>query len=81
MTTLNVTTMPRMAEVLTVAGQLTVTERLLVARVLLDSVLRQEIDEETDWQQVGLSSFETEWDNEEDAIYDNWRELYGVPMR
>lgn len=81
MTALNVTTMPRVAEVLLVAGRLTLTERLLVARVLLDSVLRQEIDEETDWQQIGLSSFETEWDNEEDAIYDNWRELYGVPTR
>ena len=21
------------------------------------------------------------WDNDEDAIYDNWRELYGVPAR
>ncbi|HUV87738.1 MAG TPA: hypothetical protein VMX79_11580 [bacterium] len=22
-----------------------------------------------------------DWDNEDDAIYDNWRELYGVPAR
>lgn len=81
MTALNVAIMPRVAEVLTVARRLTLTERLLVARLLLDSVLRQEIDEEADWQSLSLSTFETEWDNEEDAIYDNWRELYGVPTR
>jgi len=22
-----------------------------------------------------------DWDNDDDAIYDNWRELYGVPPR
>ncbi len=81
MTALNIATMPRVAEVLVVAGRLTLTERLLVARVLLDSVLRQDMDEEADWQHLGLSSFESEWGNEEDAIYDNWRELYGVPTR
>jgi len=24
------------------------------------------------------SSFSADWDNDEDAIYDNWREMYGV---
>ena len=81
MTILNIAAMPQVAEVLTVAGRLTVNERLLVARVLLDSVLRQTIDDETDWQNLSLASFEAEWDNEEDAIYDNWRELYGIPTR
>lgn len=81
MTTMNVTTTPQIAEVLHIAARLTLTERLLVARLLLDSVLTKEIDEETDWQQLSLKGFEADWDNEEDAIYDNWRELYGVPAR
>jgi hypothetical protein len=28
---------------------------------------------------MGLAAFQEEWDNPEDAIYDNWREHYGVP--
>lgn len=81
MTALNLAPTPQIAEVLTVAARLTLTERLLVARFLLDSVLAKESDEEADWQQLGLNAFEREWDNEADAIYDNWRELYGVPTR
>ena len=36
---------------------------------------------EEDGQDMSLSAFEKDWDNPEDAIYDNWRELYGVPAR
>lgn len=78
MTVANFTTTPRIAEVLTVANRLTLAERLFVARWLLDSVLAQEIDDEEDWQALSLSAFEKDWDNEEDAIYDDWRTLYGV---
>ena len=81
MTALNLTAVPQIAEVLSVAARLTLTERLLVARFLLDSVLTNEIDEDADWQRLGLQAFETDWDNEEDAIYDNWREIYGIPAR
>jgi hypothetical protein len=81
MTAFNAAATPRIAEVLAVAARLNLTERLLVARLLLDSVLTKEIDDESDWQQLSLSAFEKEWDNEEDAIYDNWRELYGVSAR
>lgn len=77
----NVAITPRIAEVLDRAIRLTLTERLLVARYLLDSVLTKKIDDETDWQNLGLATFEKEWDNEEDAIYDNWREIYGVPAQ
>jgi hypothetical protein len=31
-----------------------------------------------DWRQLGLERLEAEWDNPNDAIYDNWKELYGV---
>lgn len=85
MTVTNFATTSRIVEVLTVADRLTSAERLFVARWLLDSVLTQEIDkeidEEVDWQELGLAAFEKDWDNEEDAIYDNWRTHYGVPAR
>lgn len=85
MTVANFSSTPRIAEVLTVADRLTSAERLFVARWLLDSVLTQEIDkeidEDLDWQELSLSAFEKDWDNEEDAIYDNWRTHYGVPAR
>jgi hypothetical protein len=81
MTVTNFATTPRVAEVLTVADRLTAAERLFVARWLLDSVLANEIDEEADWQQLSLSAFEEDWNNEEDAIYDDWRTHYGVSTR
>ncbi|MBI4675328.1 MAG: hypothetical protein HY741_27100 [Chloroflexi bacterium] len=34
-----------------------------------------------DWQALGLAAFEREWDNPEDAVYDQWREHYGVDAR
>jgi hypothetical protein len=30
------------------------------------------------WHDLGMSRLEPEWDNPNDAIYDNWRELYGT---
>jgi len=81
MTVADLATTPRIAEILNVADQLTVAERLFTARWLLDSVLTREIDDNEDWQQLGLVAFEKEWDNEEDAIYDDWRTIYGVPAR
>ncbi|MGB0387349.1 MAG: hypothetical protein ACPGWR_21220 [Ardenticatenaceae bacterium] len=35
-------------------------------------------DEKEDWQALGISAFEADWDNPEDAIYDDWRKHYGV---
>ncbi len=81
MTVADLATMPPIGEVLSAADRLTSAERLFVARWLLDSVLTGEIDEEKDWQALGLSAFEVDWDNDEDAIYDNWRTHYGVPAR
>ena len=37
-----------------------------------------EADDPRAWQALGLSAFERDWDNEEDAIYDDWRKHYGV---
>jgi len=33
------------------------------------------------WSFLSEASLQRIWDNEEDAIYDDWRELYGVPTR
>ena len=30
------------------------------------------------WSQLGMERLEQDWDNEKDAVYDNWRKLYGV---
>ena len=33
------------------------------------------------WSFLSEAALHRVWDNEEDAIYDNWRELYDVPAR
>jgi hypothetical protein len=68
----------RVSKVLDVAQQFSSNERLLLAKLLLDSIVAHEIEEEAEWQKLGLAAFEREWDNPDDAIYDNWRELYGL---
>jgi hypothetical protein len=60
---------------------LTAMERLALARLLLESVLAGEPGEETDWSAMGLAAFQKDWDNAEDAIYDDWRRYYGIPAR
>ncbi len=37
--------------------------------------------EQRGWSFLSERSLERVWDNDEDAIYDNWKELYGVPAR
>lgn len=33
------------------------------------------------WSFLSETALQRVWDNEEDAAYDNWRELYSVPAR
>jgi hypothetical protein len=33
------------------------------------------------WSSLSEQSLQRVWDNESDASYDNWRDLYGVPAR
>jgi hypothetical protein len=33
------------------------------------------------WSFLSDAALQRVWDNEADAVYDNWRELYGVPAR
>jgi hypothetical protein len=67
---------PRVAEVFNGARQLTTVERLALAKLLLESVLASEQDDdESNWSAMSLDMFQRDWDNAEDAIYDNWKEL------
>ena len=79
MTSLNLIVTPRVTAALSAVQRLSATERLVLARLLLDSVLTNEIEDEADWSNLSWAAFEKDWDNPEDPIYDNWRELYGVP--
>ena len=69
---------PRVTKVLDTVKLFTAAERLLLAKLLLDSLVVDETEDEADWFKISLSTFEQDWDNPDDAIYDNWRELYGV---
>ena len=50
------------------------------ARVEVDVYLAEEShdSEEHAWTLLGTTRLEEEWDNPEDAIYDDWKRLYGV---
>ena len=34
-------------------------------------------EEDEAWREFGMSRLEEEWDNPQDAVYDDWRKLYG----
>ena len=34
--------------------------------------------EHQEWAELGMNRLEEEWDNSEDAVYDDWKKLYGV---
>ena len=36
--------------------------------------------ERQDWYRLSESALHRVWDNEQDAAYDDWRTLYGVPQ-
>lgn len=38
-------------------------------------------EQEQDWAAAAVTSFAKDWDNDEDAIYDNWKEHYHVSER
>jgi hypothetical protein len=37
--------------------------------------------QEQDWSAGAAMSFAKDWENDEDTIYDNWRQHYHVPER
>ena len=68
----------RVTEVFSTQKYFSANEWLVLAKLLLDSLVTSEAASEEDWLKLGLSSFEQDWDNPDDAVYDNWRDLYGV---
>lgn len=60
---------------------LPVAERLQLVRLVIDG-LSETVEEwaiaEEEWMALGLNAFQKEWDNPEDAVYDDWREAYDV---
>ncbi len=75
------TVSPQAAKMFKEARQLTTVERLALANLLLESILAGEPGDEANWSAMSLDTFQRDWDNAEDVMYDNWRELYGVPAR
>ncbi|MFQ5858030.1 MAG: hypothetical protein ACE5LU_20695 [Anaerolineae bacterium] len=71
-------TLSRVNQILAEIRRLTRTERLMLARLVLDTVLSDEVGDEANWSAMSLEAFQRDWDNLEDAIYDNWREHYGI---
>jgi hypothetical protein len=44
----------------------------------ISEVNAEKVSEEEEWRELGMNRLEEEWDNEKDAVYDDWRRLYGV---
>ena len=47
-------------------------------RLRLEEIERVAQSSAENFDRLALASLATLWDNEEDAIYDDWKELYGV---
>ena len=72
---------PEITAMLGLAKRFSAKERLVLAKLLLDSIVSEDSEDYMYWQAMSLAAFERDWDNPEDAIYDNRSELYGVPAR
>lgn len=48
--------------------------------VEVDIRLAEEVEggERQGWAELGMNRLEEEWDNTEDAAYDDWKKLYGL---
>jgi hypothetical protein len=49
-------------------------------RVIITFLLTEEAQgvETQRWAELGMDRLEQEWDNPEDAVYDDWKKLYDV---
>lgn len=54
----------------------------LIDGTVVELVVRVKADptavERDEFANLGMARLEEEWDNPEDAIYDNWKQLYGL---
>lgn len=55
-----------------------VVERALDILFSLSELFSETLERQA-WHRLSEASLYRLWDNEQDAVYDNWRELYGVP--
>lgn len=39
-------------------------------------IIKEEQQKEQEWSELAVSSFSEDWENEKDAIYDNWQGYY-----
>ena len=44
---------------------------------ILIAVSKEDLEHE-EWTAMSLSRLEEKWDNPQDAIYDDWKKLYGI---
>ena len=55
------------------------TRATRVRRSDLERMARpKDFPEDLAWTKLSEATFAEDWDNEKDAVYDNWREIYGV---
>jgi hypothetical protein len=59
-------------------GKLELEQDLVVPDGTMFDVDLHLVKEEEDWQSLGLSRLEEEWQNPNDSVYDDWKRLYGV---
>ncbi len=46
-----------------------------------EQAIHEALAQERDWAAGSVTSFGKDWDNEADAVYDNWQAHYHVPQR
>ena len=62
-----------------------ITEEEVIEKALdVLSKLADDVSEKTEqegWSFLSEDALRRIWENDEDAIYDNWRDMYGIPAR
>jgi hypothetical protein len=69
----------RLAEIHQIREDQIIERALDILFTLTD--LFDESTERQGWSFLSDAALQRVWDNEEDAVYDNWRALYDVPTR
>jgi excisionase family DNA binding protein len=56
------------------------TRTTRIRRSELDQMLERHDDSDA-WPKLSEASFAADWDNDKDAVYDDWKTAYGIPAR
>ena len=59
------------------AKRLPASKQKIVA-VVIDNAMKELEEEAREVARLSEPSFAEDWDNEEDAVYDNYKEIYGL---